>query len=281
MSEHEQHELDDLARYNQERWDALVAANIEYSRPMLNLDPAAARRMVDPYGVMAEVAGRDVLCLAGGGGQQSAAFALLGARVTVIDLSAAQLARDQAAAAHYGITVRTVQGDMRDLSVFAGGSFDLVWHAHSINFVPDPQRVFDEVARVLRPGGQYRLDCSNPFVHSLDERDWDGTGYPLRHPYRNGELTEIDPEWTVVDEDGTVRRVRGPREFRHTLGTLLNGLIGRGFALQGLWEEPGPANAKRFAVGDPDATPGTWEHFKSVAPPWLVMWTSYRPDILC
>ncbi len=30
---------------------------------------------------------------------------------------------------------------------------------------------------------------------------------------------------------------------------------------------------------DPNAEPGTWEHFISVAPPWLAFWTVYRPEI--
>ena len=42
-----------------------------------------------------KIAGKGVLCLAGGGGQQSAAFALLGAKVTVLDFSETQLERDK------------------------------------------------------------------------------------------------------------------------------------------------------------------------------------------
>ena len=40
-------------------------------RPMLDLDVASARQLVDPEGVMGEAVGQAVLCLAGGGGQQS------------------------------------------------------------------------------------------------------------------------------------------------------------------------------------------------------------------
>src|SRR6266508_21871 len=110
--------MDQIARYNKERWEALAAANIEYSRPALDLTPETARAMLDPYGVMGPAEGKRVLCLASGGGQQSAAFGVLGAQVTVLDLSETQLARDREAAAHYGTQVETIQGDMRDLSLF-------------------------------------------------------------------------------------------------------------------------------------------------------------------
>ena len=260
--------MDDLARYNKERWEELAKANISFSRPALDLDAAAAREMADPEGMMGDVAGKDVLCLAGGGGQQSAAFALLGASVTVLDLSETQLARDQEAARHYGIDVATIQGDMRDLSRFPEASFDLVWHAHSLNFVPDARQVFREVARVLRPGGLYRLHCTNPFVHGVWD-EWTGDGYALRHTYVDGgEVTWADSYWDVDAGDGTCKRVKGPREFRHGLGTLVNGLIELGFVLLGVWEAIG---------GDPEARPGSWPHFESIAPPWLTFWAAFQP----
>jgi len=261
--------LDKLASYNKERWEALAQAGIEFSRPALDLDGPSAREMVDPHGLMGNVAGADVLCLASGGGQQSAAFGLLGARITVFDLSDTQLERDRQAAAHYGLQVRTVQGDMRDLSAFASDTFDVVWHAHSINFVPDARQVFAEVARVLRPEGLYRVHLTNPFVMGLDERDWDGNGYPLNRPYADGEVRFEDPHWDVWQVDGSVTRVVGPREFRHTLSTLINGLVEHGFVILGAWED---------TSADPGADPGTWEHFRRIAPPWITFWARYRPD---
>jgi 2-polyprenyl-3-methyl-5-hydroxy-6-metoxy-1,4-benzoquinol methylase len=144
--------IDDLARTNQERWTALVEADVAYARPLFDLDEARARTEVDAQGILGDVAGKDVLCLASGGGQQSVAFALLGANVTVTDLTPAQLEKDRLAAAHHKVDIQIVQADMRDLSAFAEASFDIVWHAYSINFVPSVQPVFAEVARVLRPG---------------------------------------------------------------------------------------------------------------------------------
>src|SRR5262245_41585782 len=123
--------MDEITRYNMERWKALVDANALFTRPLLNLDPISAHLRIDPEGRLGSVAGKEVLCLAGGGGQQSADFALLGAKVTVFDLSADQLRRDQEAAAHYGIEIETRQGDMRDLSCFAAASFDIVYHIFS------------------------------------------------------------------------------------------------------------------------------------------------------
>ena len=263
--------MDEIAKYNKERWEDLARSNVVFSRPSLNLDKESARQMLDPHGLMGGVEGKNVLCLASGGGQQSVAFGLLGANVTVYDLSETQLQRDIEAAAHYGLSVNAVQGDMRDLSRFGDSSFDLVWQAHSIKFVPEVRAVFSEVARVLRRGGLYQVDCPNPFIAGIDERDWSGEGYPLNQPYVDGaEVQSANPLWEVWDEGGNCRMVKGPREFRHTLGTLVNGLVENGFIILGLWEEVGT---------NPDAPPGTWDHFKLVAPPSFSVWSRYLPGM--
>ena len=257
--------MDELAKYNQARWTELVAAEVEFSRPRLDLTIESARQAVDKQGLLSDVNGQDVLCLASGGGQQSVAFGLLGANVTVFDLTPAQLERDREAAAHYDLPITTVQGDMRDLSHFEGAVFDIVWHAYSINFVPEVESVFDEAVRVLKSGGLYRVQFFNPFTQSIDDEGWTGEAYPLKQPYLDGaELTEQFPDWTVEQADGAAVRVASPREFRHALSTVINGLVARGFIICGLWEAE---------LGDPAAEPGSWEHYKAFAPPYLTIWS--------
>ena len=258
--------FDDIAQYNQDRWEELAARGMQCTKPMLDLDAEASLALVDPHGVAGNVAGKDVLCLAGAGGQQSAAFGILGATVTVLDLTETQLKRDRETAAHYGLEVRTVQGDMRDLSAFDDGAFDLVHHAYSINFVPDPMPVFREVVRVLRPGGLYMLRCANPFAQDLYSR-WNGDGYVLKDRYEDGELNEAP--WEFQGFDGNREKVVGARTFRHTLSTLLNGLAEMRLVLLGLWE--GAALWDDAGAKAPE--PGSWEHFVSVAPPYQTIWT--------
>jgi SAM-dependent methyltransferase len=263
--------MDPIAQYNQTRWAALVQANAVFTRPWLDLDQAAAQAMVDPTGRFGPIAGQRVLCLAGGGGQQSAAFALLGASVTVMDLSAAQLERDQAAAAHYGLAITTLQGDMRDLSRLYGADFDLVVHPYSLNFVPDARAVFGEVAHVLRRGGIYHFNCANPAFAGLLMQEWDGHGYPLRRQYADGvEIRYADEPW-IFRGNIPAEKINGPVEYRHTLGTLINGLIEQGFGLLRVVEE-------HFGEPDFTAEPGTSEHFTAVAPPWLRFWARYQPS---
>ncbi len=263
--------LDELAAANRVRWNALAAANVTYSQPWLDLTSDNARTRLDPTGVLGDLTGQRILCLAASAGQQSAAFALLGAQVTVFDLSDVQLSRDRTTAEHYGLAVETVQGDMRDLSAFADDAFDLVYQAYSINFVPSVAPVFAEVRRVLRTHGVYRLQWSNPFTQLADEH-WTGNGYPLRHPYEDGrDITAVYPNWVLDGNDGPSQALPSPHEFVHGLSTVVNTLAANRFVITHCTEDRGD---------DPAAPPGTWPHFMAVAVPYLTFWTQYRPDQL-
>lgn len=180
-----------------------------------------------------------MLCLASGGGQQSAVFALLGARVTVADLSEAQLEGDRRAAEHYGYSVNTVRADMRDLSALEAETFDLVYQAPSMAYVPDVRRVYAEVRRLLRHGGTYRVEFTNPAVEFVDCADWDGAGYRVTRPYA----------------ERSRRRDDGVTEFRHHLSDIFNGLVEAGLSVRRVEEAP------HYRRQDPDARPGSWEHW--------------------
>ena len=264
--------MDELSGFNRERWNGLVRAGILYSRPKLELDEQSAREIVDEAGLLGDVSGKRVLLLAGGGGQQSAAFGILGAQLTVLDLSDEQLAQDQRAADHYGYAPDLLQGDMRDLSRFAEDSFDMVWQPFSINFVPDVHPVFEGVARVLKSGGLYQVQWANPYTQTLNNPDYEaGRGYALNTIYADGEIDSKavygTDNWVIEREDGTSSEVPGPREFRHTMSTFINGLVDSGFVILAFTEH-------RTHEEDPE--PGSWEHCKAVSPPYLAFWTRKR-----
>jgi SAM-dependent methyltransferase len=244
-------EYDDIAKYNRRFWSKLSSENHEYARPWLDLDKGMVQRFADsklahlpepytyiyPNEVFRDIAGKDVLCLAASGGQQSAIFGLLGANVTVFDLTPEQLENDRKAAEHYGYKINTIEGDMRDLSAFAESSFDLVYQAISLVFVPDVKAVYREVYRILRHKGLYKVEHGDPATGIVEETSWDGEGYRILCPYKKGRIDDPDA-----------------MEFRHTLEDIYNGLIEVGFSIKSIHEDP------RHHLPNPDAKPGTLEH---------------------
>jgi ubiquinone/menaquinone biosynthesis C-methylase UbiE len=254
--------LDDIARANLQELRRAIQKGESYTLPWLNLDVVAycackegrASALPKPFCddpidrvMMGDVNGKNVLCLAGGGGQQSAVLSLLGANVTVLDLTPEQLESDQVAARHYGYQVATIQGDMRDLSTLPDACFDRVYQPISTLFVPDLRQVYAGVARVLRPGGLYFADYAPPLTYLAQNKGWDGYGYTLyvTEPYVRGAIRET--------ADGTMGFSRGELtgEFHHLLSDILNGLIDNGLSIRAVWENPRPGSAPGLDELDP------------------------------
>ena len=246
-------EKDEVAIANEKHWERMVREGCGFTIPWLDLDPDVIRQYargeldpipepltdIYPSSLLADVEGKDVLCLASGGGQQSVVFGLLGARVAVVDLTEGQLDGDRKAASHYGYDVTTIRGDMRDLSGIESESFDLVYQAPSMGYVPDVGRVYSEVARVLRRGGLYRVEHGNPATSIVEEDSWDGHGYRISVPYAGGR---------IEDDDHTAI------EFRHLLRDIFNELVAIGFSIREVYEAPCHLHHNT------KADPGSWTH---------------------
>ena len=259
--------METIIQENRERWNALANANVSHSQPYLEYTREQAEEYLYGNRILSNVEGQQVLLLAGGGGQESVPFSLLGAQVTVYDLSEVQLSRDQQAAQHYGYQVKTIQGDMRDLAIFAEDQFDIVWHSCSINYVPLVEPVIREVARVLKPHGVYSLCFDNPFtlplmMETMGEADnWNGEGYVLKGLYNDGEdLSLRYPVWSVEQPDGSVVKLDFPHHYRHNLSTMLNTLAQHDFHLLRLTECMTPRE---------NPEPNSWAYFIQAIVPLL------------
>jgi SAM-dependent methyltransferase len=173
------------------------------------------------------------LCLASGGGQQGPILAAAGADVTVFDNSPKQLEQDRFVADRDGLTIKTVEGDMRDLSVFADAQFGLIFHPCSNVFVSDIRPVWRECYRVLRPGGVLLAGFTNPVRYIFDDERMENGNLEVRHalPYSDlRDLSEADRQKIVLDK-------QQPLEFGHTLGDQIGGQLDAGFLLTGFYED--------------------------------------------
>src|SRR5690606_22018192 len=171
--------------------------------------------------------GADVLCLASGGGQQGPILAAAGARVTVFDNSPAQLAQDRAVAQREGLDIRTVEGDMRDLSALEDGAFDLIFHPVSNAFAPEVRPVWREAYRVLRPGGVLLAGFANPAMYLFDFDKADNEGLrEVKH-----RLPYSDVQSLSAEELEKVLQSGRPLEFSHSLEAQIGGQLEAGFVL--------------------------------------------------
>ena len=180
---------------------------------------------------LGEVEGKKILCLAGGGGHQGPLLAAAGANVTVLDLSVEQLKIDQRIAKRHGLTLKSIAGDMRDLSHFEPEAFDLIVNPCSLNFCPSVGSVWREAFRVTRISGRLIAGIINPVNYLFDAESLAAGRFLVRHkiPYSDFDLSPEEVDRTIGPER--------PIEFGHSLGDLLGGQMEAGFAMIGLIED--------------------------------------------
>lgn len=139
-------------------WDAYyeradVFSVIHQLRSSLALD------WVDQLSLPAGTAALDLGC---GTGLFAVALARRGLRVSAADAVAGMIERARANVEAAGLrgSIRLFRADAARLPV-GSGQFALVTALGLVPWVPDPERVLSEMARVLAPGGHLIVNCDN------------------------------------------------------------------------------------------------------------------------
>jgi SAM-dependent methyltransferase len=233
----------DIRAYNREAWNREAeGGQNRWSQPVSSEVIAKARQgefsilltenIPVPQKWFPALKGAEVLCLASGGGQQGPVLSAAGANVTVFDNSPAQLKQDELVAERESLSLRTVEGDAADLSMFAGGSFDLIFNPCSTVFMSDVRTVWKECARVLRRGGILMTGSMNPVHYIFDLYKADEGILEVVHSIPYSDLTSIPKE------DLEEHLEKGlPVEFGHSLTDLLGGQCDAGFVITDMYED--------------------------------------------
>lgn len=236
----------DFLQHNESAWNKQAVEQNEWSQPVstelvnnakagnwnVHLTPSVLDKKW-----LGEVKGKKILCLASAGGQQAPVLAAAGASVVVYDISDEQLKQDQRVAERDGLSLKTVQGDMRDLGIFEDESFDIVFHPISNHYVEDVNPVWKEAYRVLKNGGVLMASFFNPVVFVGDRNPQDKEEGIIRPkfklPYsdlKNLDQAQIDKK--LENNEAFV--------FGHTLSDLIGGQLRAGFLISDFTEEMQP-----------------------------------------
>ena len=220
---------------------------------------AAARIVADPsrparrlLGFLGEPAGRKVANPLGSHGRAATALALLGADVTVFDVSEsnARYARELAAAA--GVALRYVVGDVWETAPGHAGAFDtVVMDLGVVHHFVDVGAFAASIRTLLEPGGTLVLSEFHPLVKkALDV----GSGTPtLKGDYfATGIEGAPVPYDAFLDDASPACALR-----RWNLGEIVTAFAGAGFRIRRLVERPCPDCAR---------LPGTFTLVATAAP---------------
>jgi SAM-dependent methyltransferase len=229
MSEiNDPHRLQSL-QHNRTAWDRLVESEHVLTKPANDDELSKPLAIVDGIGWLGgNISGWNVLCLAAGGGRHGPLYAAAGGNVTVVDISAAALLRDRQVAQAKGLSLRTVETSMDDLSMFATGYFDLVIHPVSTCYLSSLSLLFPAIARVTRPGGLYISQHKQPINLQASLETYVGQ-YVIQHAY-------YDPSPVPSASKPSRLREPGTQEYAHSWAAILGGICRSGFVIEDLIE---------------------------------------------
>ncbi|MCP4193969.1 MAG: class I SAM-dependent methyltransferase [Planctomycetaceae bacterium] len=249
------------AAHNRNAWDQLAKHKQRFTRAAKDEEFRNPLQILDGNGWLGgQIEGKQLLCLAAGGGRQAPLYATTGARVTVVDVSPDQLELDRIVAAERGLDIRTIETSMDDLTMFSVGEFDIVIHPVSTCYVPNVNAVYQQVSRVTAAGGLYISQHKQPVSLQASTTPIN-QGYPLAEPYyREGPLPAVT---------GSLHREEGTLEFLHRWDQLLGAMCRAGFFIEDLTE---PCHA------EPEAELGTFGHRSQYAPPYVRIKARRRAD---
>jgi SAM-dependent methyltransferase len=231
-----------VQEYNSTAWDKQVEQGSDWSIPVSSEIIEKARSGVweviltpvksVPRRWFGDIKGKDILCLASGGGQQAPIFAAAGARVTSFDNSAKQLEMDNFVAERDNLEITIEKGDAADLSRFADESFDLIFHPCSNCFMPVLEPIWRECFRVLRIGGSMLVGFTKPEVYIFDSKAEEEEGIlRVKNSLPYCDLALSGAERAEILASGC------PLEFSHTLEEQIGGQIAQGFVITGFYED--------------------------------------------
>ncbi|QYJ04154.1 methyltransferase domain-containing protein [Nocardioides panacisoli] len=238
---------------NRANWDdraRVHADSTEYDLPGLAADPDRISTVISddvavlgphlpaPADPARPLAGYDVCHLQCHIGTDTLSLARLGGRLTGVDLSPVSLevARDLADRA--GVAIRFVESEVTAAADAVGERFDLVHTSiGTICWVADLDAWAHAVAGLLRPGGTFFFRDFHPFLGVFDDTVRGEVLVGNRYwPLPSGHAVTYDEALTYTDGDpGRITATRN-YEWPHTIGEIVNALLGAGLRILALEE---------------------------------------------
>ncbi len=177
------------------------------------------------------VTGKRVCILGSGDNQVAFALAGMGAEVTSVDISQAQLNAASDRAQQLGLTLTFVPADVVDLSELANESFDVVYTGgHVAVWVSNLERYYAEAVRILRQGGLFLISEYHPFRRLWRESK---DRLEIEYPYFERGPFEYDVTADVLrPEPGPFKSY----EFHWTVSDFMNAVIEAGCSIEEIHE---------------------------------------------
>ncbi|WP_459501754.1 class I SAM-dependent methyltransferase [Bacillus sp. C1] len=229
-----------------EAWTNRHGTPKEYAKKLMQ-DPAHEVAYYLPY--TQNPKGKRIINLLGSKGNKAVAFALLGADVTVVDLSEsnAKYATELADAA--GVSIEYIVSDV--LEIMPSQSFDVVLlELGVLHYFLDLKPLFELISGLLKNNGTFILRDYHPLYTKLlaiDDQKFKASG-----DYFSEEVVEEHVAYSILLDKAQQETLPKTMIRRWTLGEIITAVIEANLCLEKLIEEHGSHQRWVFPPSAPE-----------------------------
>ncbi|MBM3933723.1 MAG: class I SAM-dependent methyltransferase [SAR202 cluster bacterium] len=160
----------------------------------------------------------------------------MGAHATGVDFSDAAIEAARALAEETGLNARFIHSNVYDLPKVHNARYPLVFTSYGVLcWLPDLTLWAQVIAHFLTPGGTFYMVDGHPFGGMFDDSRQDGE-LVARYPYFHDPAGSFEPGgFPSYTKDAEIVH-SGDHEWSHSIGDVLNSLIGAGLRIEFLHE---------------------------------------------
>ncbi|HVS37823.1 MAG TPA: class I SAM-dependent methyltransferase [Gemmataceae bacterium] len=234
--------MDEHLATNRRRWDELAPLHAQSAFYDLAGFEAGASSLKDvEIDELGDVTGQSLLHLQCHIGVDTLSWARRGARVTGVDFSEVSIRQARALAAKCGMQAEFVCSAVEALPDALTGQFDIIFTSYGVLcWLEDLNLWGRTIAHFLNPGGVFYIVESHPFADVFNDTSGPEEVYEMRvtYPYfTNGRAIVTQTRGTYADRSAAVVHDTS-YQWSHTLGEILNAVLGAGLHIEFLHEFP-------------------------------------------
>ena len=186
---------------------------------------------------MGDVNGKSLLHLQCHFGMDTLSWGRSGAKITGVDFSEEAIKLAHSLSKETGIKANFICSDIYKLPEVLKGKFDIVFTSYGILcWLPDLKKWAEVIVHFLKPGGFFYIIEGHPFMTVFDNSVTATRLNVTQSYFHNPKPIKWEPEGDYADP--TIIASHGSYEWTHSLGDIINALIGAGLKIEFLHEFP-------------------------------------------
>lgn len=228
--------MNHMTQSNKKGWDGLAATHYKnYHIDRLLVGTPLLNDLIQKE--VGEVKGKSLVHLLCHIGTDTLSWALLGARVTGIDISPESLKYARKLAEHMEIEAEFIEADIMEVMEKVKNKYDIVFSSTGVLcWIPDIQRYAQTVRHLLREDGFFYIFDGHPFRNVLIDESGTASSNVIQGNYFRKEAWQYEDMGDYTDPD--LKIPVNSYEWNWTMGEIVTAFCEAGMRIAFLHEFP-------------------------------------------